>query len=127
MDVPDRIAEPFLPVLTRIGREMLIVLVDGARDDVEVELLRLARALEHVEREAFRRRIGQPFIDGETVALGLRYLLALLVEEKFVDEVFRRAAAQSLADAVIDAHVGPMILAEHFEIDTERGPARTEI
>ena len=43
MDVPDRIGELLLHILARIGVEKALILVDGARDHVEIELLRLAR------------------------------------------------------------------------------------
>ena len=127
MDVPDGIAETLLPFLARIGRQELVVLVDGARNDVEIELLGLARSLEHVECQALGRRIGQPLVDRQAVALRLRDLLAVLVEEQLVDEVLRRAAAEDLADPVIDRRVGLVILAEHFEIDAECCPAHAEI
>ena len=127
MDVPDRVVEPLLPVLPRIGGEEGVILVDRLRDDVEIELLGLPRLLEHVEREALGRRIGQPLVDGEAVALRLRDLLAVLVEEQLVDEMLRRAAAEDLADAVVDRRVGLVVLAEHLEIDAERRPAHAEI
>ena len=51
MDVPHRIAEPLLPVLPRIAVEELLILVDGARDDVEVEPLRRFGLAVHEERQ----------------------------------------------------------------------------
>jgi hypothetical protein len=39
------------------------------------------------------RRVAQPFIDCEAIALRLRNLLAVLVEKEFVVEAFRRRAA----------------------------------
>ena len=69
MDVPDRIAEPLLPLLARIGVEKAEIVVDVAWDHVEIEPLRRGRLLEHEERQALRAGIGQPFIDREAVAL----------------------------------------------------------
>ena len=45
MDVPDRIGQPLLGILARIGGEELRIFVDGPRDHVEIEPLGLARAL----------------------------------------------------------------------------------
>ena len=69
----------------RIGREMADIFIDGAWDHVEVEPLRLLRALIHVEREALGAGIGEPFLDGQPIAARLGDLLAVLVEEKLVD------------------------------------------
>ena len=127
MNVPDRIVQPVLPFLTLIGREIGEIFVHRLRDDIEVKPLGGLRLLKIVKRKAFSRRIGQPFIDGNAVALGLGNLLAQLVEEQFVDEMFRRATAEDFADAVINARIGLVVLAEHFEIDAERCPAHAEI
>jgi hypothetical protein len=77
-----------------IAFEELLIVVDVARDHVEIQPLRRLRLAIHEQRQRFRRRIAQPFVDGEAVALRLRNLLALLVEEQFVVEAFRRRAAE---------------------------------
>ena len=77
MDVPDRIGQLLLGVLPRKAFEELLVVVDIARDHVEVQPLGRLRLAVHEQRQQFRRRIAQPFIDGEPVALRLRNLLAL--------------------------------------------------
>src|SRR5437762_5219403 len=104
MDVPYRIDELLLCVLARIGLEETLILIDAARDDIEIELLRLARALIHEELQAFGIGIGQPFVDGETVAFGLRDLLAPLVEEELVIEAVGRQRAQRPADLIGELH-----------------------
>ena len=53
MDVPDRIGEPLLAVLAFIGFQELLILVDMARDDVEIEPLCRLRLAVHEQREAF--------------------------------------------------------------------------
>ena len=92
MDVPHRVGEPLLDVLARKGIEEFQIFIDGARDDVEIESLRLARLLVHEELQARGIGIGEPFLDGEAVALRLRDLLALFVEEELVVEAFGRRA-----------------------------------
>jgi hypothetical protein len=69
VDVPDRIAELLLGALPRIGIEELQIVVDVARDDVEVEPLRRLRLAIHEQRQAFRAGITQPFVDGQPIAL----------------------------------------------------------
>ena len=98
MDVPDRIRQALPRVLPLIAVEELLVFVDGARDDVEVEALGRLRLAIHEQRQAFRGGIAQPFVDGEAVALRLGNLLAVLVEEQLVVEAFRRRAAERAAD-----------------------------
>src|ERR1700722_16269330 len=87
---PERIAEPLFPFLTRIGVEKAQIFVDRARNDVEIEPLGRHRLLEHEQRKALWARIGQPFLDGQSIALRLGNLLALVVEEELVIETFRR-------------------------------------
>ena len=53
----------FARLVGMIGLEQRDVIVDRLGDDVEIEPLGDARLLEHEEREAFARRIGQPFVD----------------------------------------------------------------
>src|SRR5438046_2999689 len=98
MDMPNRIAEPLLAVLPLVAVEKLLVLVDVTRDDVEVEPLRRPRLAVHEQRQAFGAGIAQPLVDGQAVALRLRYLLTFLVEEQFVVEAFRRQGAKRAAD-----------------------------
>ena len=97
MDVVDRVAEALLPFLPRIGGEELLIFVDRLGDDAEAQLLRLPRVAVDVEGEALLRRVGQPFVDGDAVALGLRDLLAILVEEHLVVEALGRAAPRMRA------------------------------
>src|SRR5688500_2755353 len=96
--MPDGIGQMLLCILTRIGVEKALILVDGARDYVKIEFLRVARPVVHEELQALRISIGKPFVDGEAIALRLRNLLALLVEEQFVVEALRRLAAEGCAN-----------------------------
>ena len=57
------------------------VFVHRARDLVEEQPLGALRLVVHELRQALGRRVAQPFVDGQAVALGLADLLALLVEE----------------------------------------------
>src|SRR5471032_2122045 len=98
MDMPDRIAQTLLAVLPLVAVEELLVLVDVARDDIEVEPLRRTRLAVHEQRQAFGTGVAQPLIDGQAVALRLRYFLTFLVEEQFVVEAFRRQGTQRAAD-----------------------------
>jgi hypothetical protein len=51
MDVPDRIGEPLPEVLPFVGFQELLVLVDVARNDVEIEPLCRLRLAVHEQRE----------------------------------------------------------------------------
>ena len=64
------------------------VFVDRPWNGIEIKLLGRARLLEHEERKAFFRAIGQPVVDRQTVAFRFGNLLALIVEEEFVVEAF---------------------------------------
>ena len=127
MDVPDRIRQPLLVVLALIAVEELLVLVDVARDDVEVEPLRRLRLAIHEQRQAFGRRVAQPLVDGEAVALRLGNLLALLVEEELVVEAFRRRAAERAADLARELDRVDQVLAGHLVVDAEREPAHRPV
>ena len=127
MDVPDRIFQLRGGLFLRELLEEGEVFVHGLGDDVEVKLLRHARLLELEQRQALVRGIGQPLLNRDTIALGLGNLFAFLVQEQFVDILFRRAGAQDAADLGIDGGVGLMVLAEHFKVHTKRSPAHTEI
>ena len=127
MDVPDRIGELLLGILPREAVEELLVVVDVARDDVEIQPLRRLRLAVHEQRQRFRRGIAQPFVDGQAVALRLRNLLALVVEEQFVVEAFRRRAAERRADLAGQLDRVDQVLAGHFVVDAERDPAHRPV
>ena len=117
MNVPDGISEPLLPRLTRKSVEKGEIVVDVARDHVEVQTLRRRRLLIHELREALGARIGQPFLDGEPIALRLRNLLPLGVEEKLVVEALGRLAAQRAHDGAGQLDRIDEVLAGHLVID----------
>src|SRR5262247_2824989 len=98
MDVPDRVGQALSRVLPLKAVEKLIVLVDVARNYIEVEPLGGLWLAVHEQRQAFGTGIAQPFLDGQAVAFRFRDLLALLVEEELVIESFRSDAAQRPAD-----------------------------
>ena len=116
-----------LRVLPRKAVEELLVVVDVARDHVEVQPLRRLRLAIHEQRQRFRRGIAQPFVDGEPVALRLRNLLALVVEEQLVVEAFRRRAAERRADLAGQLDRIDQILAGHLVVDAERDPAHRPV
>ena len=67
--------EPLLAVLALIAFEELLIVIDGARDHIEVEALGRLRLAIHEQRERLRARVAQPFLDGEPIALRLGNLL----------------------------------------------------
>ena len=123
MDVPDGILQARLGVLARELLEEGQIVVHMARDHVEEQALRLARLVVHEERQALGSPVGEPLVDGEPVALGLRDLLALLVEEELVVEPLGRQAAERLRDRAGQLHAVDQVLAGHLVIDAERHPA----
>ena len=127
MNVPDRIGELLPRVLPRKRFEKLLVVVDVARDHVEIQPLCRLRLAVHEQRQRFRRRIAQPLVDGEPVALRLRNLLAVLVEEQLVVKSFRRRAAEYAADLARQLYGIDQILAGHFVVDPEREPAHRPV
>ena len=127
VNMPDRVGELLLGVLPRKAVEELLVVVDVARDHVEVQPLCRLRLAIHEQRQRFRRRIAQPLVDGEAIALRLGNLLALLVEEQFVVEAFRRRAAERGADLAGQLDRIDQVLAGHFVIDAEREPAHRPV
>ncbi len=127
VDVPDRIGELLPIVLPRERFEKLLVVVDVARDHVEIEPLCRLRLTIHEQRQRFRRRVAQPLIDGEPVALRFGNLLALVVEEQLVIEAFRRRAAEHGADLARQLDGVDQVLAGHLIIDAEREPAHRPV
>ena len=116
-----------LRILPRKAFEELLVVVDVARDHVEIQPLGRLRLAIHEQRQRFRRGIAQPFVDGQPVALRLRNLLALVVEEQFVIETFRRQAAERRADLARQFDGIDQVLAGHFIVDAERDPAHRPV
>src|SRR3954465_10853243 len=104
MDMPDRIAEALLAVLAVVAVEELLIVVDVARNDIEVKPLGRSRLAVHEKRQALRAGVAQPLVDGQAVALRLRDLLALLVEEQFIVEAFRRQRAEGAANFARELH-----------------------
>src|SRR3546814_14635327 len=92
-------------------------------DLIEVEALGRARLLEHEEREAFCRPVGQPLLGAEAVALRLRDLLGVLVEEEIVVEALGRAGAEDPADLRAELHRVDEILAGQLVVEPPRLPA----
>ena len=119
-----RIAEPLLGRLARIVPAELPIFVDRARDQAEVQALRLLRLAVNVEGEARLAAVAKPFLEAEAVALRLGDLLALFVEEHLVIEALRRPAAEDPSDLRGLDDAVDQILAGHFVIDAERDPAR---
>src|SRR6476646_3599116 len=99
------------------------ILIDGARDHIEIEALRLPRALIHIKPEALGTRISEPLIDGEAIAAGLGAFLALPVAKELVIEAFRLLRAEDAADMARQAHRVDQVLPRHLIIDSERRPA----
>ena len=127
MDVPDGIAEAPLPVLPSIARQELQIFVHGARNDVKMQALGLARLLEHEERQALGAGVGEPFLDGEAIALGLGDLLALLVQKQLVVEAFWRDAINGAHDVAGELDGVDEVLARHLVIHMKRIPAHGPI
>ena len=103
--------------------EVAEVVVDAARDHVEMKPFRLARGIVHEKREAFGRRVGQPFLHRQAIAAGFRDLLAVLIQEQFVGHALGWAAAEDAADLRGQGHRIDQVLARHLIIDAERHPA----
>src|SRR5947209_8037690 len=127
VNMPDRIGELLLGVLARKTVEELLVVVDIAGDHVEVQPLRRLGLAIHEQRQRFRRRIAQPFADGEAIALRFGNLLAPLVEEQFVIEAFGRCAAERGANPARQLDRIDQVLASHFIIYPEREPAHRPV
>ncbi len=71
VNVPHRVTKLLLDRLAGESSEKREIFVDRLRDHVEIESFCRLRLLEHEQREALRRRVRQPLVDGEPVALRL--------------------------------------------------------
>src|SRR3546814_11315979 len=96
MDMMHGIAELLVAVLRRIIAAHLQIFVDRLGHDADMELLRRLRLAKREESQAFLAAIAQPFLDRQAIALRLRNLLALLVEEHFLDQPLGLAPAEPL-------------------------------
>src|SRR6185503_19929272 len=81
VDVVHGIAELLLERLAGIVAAELPIFVDRARDDADVKALGALGLAVDVERETRLASVPQPLLEAESVALGFRDLLAVLVEE----------------------------------------------
>src|SRR5690606_36964436 len=126
MNMPNRVIKSLFPALTRIRGEIGEILVHRLWNHIEIELLCGVGLLEIIKSQAFRRSIGQPFIDGDSIALGFRNFLSKLVEKQLIDEMLRRSATKNFADPVINAGIGLVVFAEHLKIDIQRSPTHPE-
>src|SRR3546814_16941219 len=63
-----------------------------------MQLLRRLWLAKREESQAFLAAIAQPFLDRQAIALRLRNLLALLVEEHLIDQSLGLAPAERLGD-----------------------------
>ena len=127
MDVPDWIAELRRRILARKRLEEIEIVVDRARDDVEMEALGRRRLAVHEQRETFGARVAQPILDRQAVALRLRDLLPALVEEQLVVEALRRAPVERAGNLPRQFDALDQVLARHLVIDAERDPAHRPI
>src|SRR5574338_881598 len=94
----DRVAELLLDRLVRVIAAELPIFVDRARNEAEVQALRLLRLAVDVKGEARLASVAEPLLEAEPVALRLGDLLALFVEEHLVVKAFGRAAAEHARD-----------------------------
>ena len=127
VDMPGGVKTLLVRWLCPDARGVGQVLVDRARDHVEVQTLGAVRCIEHELRQALRRGIAQPFLHRQAVALGLADLLGMLVEEQLICEAFRRLAAEDAADASRQANGIDQVLAGHLVVDIERIPSHCPV
>ena len=127
VDVPDRVVQLLGGVLGREFAEEGQVIVHHPRDGVEVEALGGLGLLVHEQRQAFRRRVFQPVLHRQSVALGLGDLLALVVEEQLVGQVHGGRAAQDAGDAGGQLHRRDQVLAAHLVVDAQGHPAHAPV
>src|SRR5258708_4286879 len=85
--------------------------VDLLWDDIEIKALGSSRLLIHEQRQTLGCGISQPILDRDAVALRLRNLLALVVEEKLVGVGLRRRDTEPLPDFHRHLDRGNQILA----------------
>ena len=123
VDRPDGVVDLLGRLLGLVRLDEGQVVVDGPRDDVEVQALGRLRRLEHVPAQRLRRAVAEPLVHGQAVALGLGDLLALDVEEELVVEALGGRAAEGATDLGALAHALDQVLARHFVVDVQRGPA----
>ena len=103
------------------------ILVGRLRDHVEIEPLGAAGGVEHELPQRLGRRVAQPLLHRQAVALRLADFLRALIEEQLVGEADRRLAAEDAADAARQAHAVDQILARHLVIDAECEPAHRPV
>ena len=127
MDMPNRVIRLPLLILRRVCTQLLMVFIHRFRDDVKIHPFGSFWLLIHEIRQRLSARIGQPFINRQAIAAGLRNLVALIVQEQLIAEMVRLLAAQYFADPVIDRGIGGMVFTVHLKIDVQRRPARPEI
>ena len=123
----DGIAELLFNRLVRITAEKLHIFIRRLGDDVERQLLGTARLAVDVETQTFGRGIGQPFVDGQAIALRLRYLAAIGIKEQLEDEALRRLCTENSGDLGRKRHRIDQVLARHLIVDAERDPAHRPI
>ena len=109
------------------GCAELEILVHRLWHHTQVQLLGAFGFAKRVKSHAVARAVFQPVLQRQTIALRLRNLLALFVEEHFVDQRLGRPSAKYARNlAALHAAVG-QILAVHFIIDAQSDPAHRPI
>ena len=127
VDMPNGVVQLALVVLRFIGAQLLVVFVDRLGDHVEIHALGRLGLEIHEIRQRFRAGIGQPFVDGQTIARRFGDLVPVLIKEQLIGKMLGRAVAQNTADLVIDRRVGAVILAVHLKVDIKGGPTGAKV
>ena len=127
MNVVDGVRQLTFGILTVVGVQLLVIFVHHLWDHIKVQALCGLGLQEHEVGQRFRRGIGQPFVDGDTVAFGFRNLFAVRIEEQLIHHVVRLFRAEDFRDAVIDVGVGGVVLPIHLKIDAQRSPACAKV
>src|SRR5262249_42025455 len=104
MNVPNRIGKLLPRILPFKTVEKLIVLVNVTRNDVKVESLGCLAVAGHEQWKTFGIGVAQPFLDSQSIAFRLGYLLAILVEEQLIIKSFRRSSAERIANLARQFH-----------------------